>query len=154
MVGLRRSFRRIGLTGAPTGADNGNMKNDPRSILARLAVAVSLGFGFMLMSSIFVPEPILAGSAPNGLLGPSTDPHAGLLSLGELTGRRHRVVIYQGRTAPLYSIYDERGEPLATLLTEERVAELFPEIPLRATDFSAPSGEMLMLAEPAELHAR
>ena len=120
----------------------------PRTVLARLSIAAALGLALLVMSSIFIPKPIEADGAaylvpPNG---PTTDPHAGLRSLGTIEDLDYRVEIFEGRIEPLYSIYDHDGELIATLLTEAQVVKWFPELPLPTMDYGTPQADLLMLA--------
>jgi len=122
----------------------------PRTVVARISIAAALGVALLVMSSIFIPDPIQADGAdylvpPNG---PTTNPHTGLRSLGTIEDLDYRVEIFEGRGQPLYSVYDNEGELIATLLTEAQVGVWFPEIPLPSMDYGTPQNDLLMLAVP------
>jgi hypothetical protein len=122
--------------------------------MERLIAAVTLLICFLVMASIFAPGPTQAGERDGHdqqhlqpEQGVSTDPHAGLLSLGMLEDSCYAVHIYATSHGPRYSIYDSTdGEELGVLLSAEQVERYFPELPLSRLDFSATT--TLMLAEP------
>ena len=65
-----------------------------------------------------------------------SDPHAGLMSLGEIADAHYRVLIFSGPEGPVYSVSDtQTGQTLGTLLTAEQVSERFPELPLPDMDY-------------------
>lgn len=129
-------------------------------IAERLLAAVGLALGFLFMASIFVPDWSLAEGEPARIArpadprgqtlveqhAPSVDPHEGLVSLGSIESEEYTIRIYGNADQPLYSIYTTDGELLATLLTADRVAELFPELPLPNLEFDA-LGPMMYAGE-------
>lgn len=124
--------------------------------LEQFIVAIALGGAFLLMASVFVPDFTRADSGvverpvDPAFTEPSTDPHEGLASLGSLESGRYVVRIYGGENEPLYSIYDAAdGTELGVLLTAEKVAEWFPELPLPNMEYGTDSP--IMLAEPAHM---
>lgn len=82
----------------------------------------------------------------------STDPHEGLIALGVLQQRGFALSMYAAEQGPLYTIHDEHGSELGTLLTAAQVQQRFPELSLRAIDFRAPANdggpEQIMHADP------
>ena len=148
-----RSAGRIDLTRPLRLADKQTMKR-AALLTQRLVVILAFGAAFVVMASIFVPGRTRAGDESDAARWPhrfnSTDPHEGLLALGTLENGRHRVQIYATESGPRYSIYDAgNGEELGVLMTAEKVAKLFPELPLPSMDFGT-SGP-LMYTEPSEL---
>ena len=124
--------------------------------MERVIAGVTLFISFLVMASIFVPESSHAGDegshgAVNGHARDgdrhSTDPHAGLLSLGSVEEDCYAVHIYATSRGPRYSVYDmTNGEELGVLLSAEKVSEYFPDLPLPELDFSA--NTQLMLVDP------
>jgi hypothetical protein len=130
--------------------------------MQRLLAGLALIGAFLVMASVFVPldtgaEPLvpltpfephipspqseLDGSAPPW---PSVDPHEGLRSLGSLEQGSYIVFIYATEGGPRYTVYERsNNQEIATLLSAERVQELFPELPLPSIDFSGPRQIML-----------
>lgn len=120
----------------------------PWTRLQRILATVALGLAFIVMASIFVPFESTAQDSdvtiprsmtPGQDRVESTDPHEGLGSLGRLERNCYHVHIYATDLGPRYSVYDAAsGKELAVLLTAERVAALFPELPLPSMEFGAP----------------
>ena len=128
--------RRIALTDPSRGADKAHMIRIPPT-LQRLFAGIALCGAFLLMASVFVPDPSSADPVldPNALMHQS-DPHAGLMSLGELTDDQYRVLIFAGPEGPVYTVSDAAtGRTLGTLLTAEQVGDRFPDLPLPDMDF-------------------
>lgn len=119
----------------------------PSPTMERLIAAIALGAMFLVLASIFRPHHTSAGVDSPAAPG-STDPHAGLISLGSIEESRYTVLIFAGQTGPRYSVYDrESGSELALLLTAREVAERFPDLPLPSLDFSSTVDGPLMTAE-------
>lgn len=128
----------------------------PWTRFQRILATAVLGVAFIGMASIFVP--FNSQAQDGGTFGPrdsahqaspsfSTDPHEGLGSLGTLEQHCYHVHIYATDVGPRYSVYDSvTGEELAVLLNAERVAELFPDVPLPTMEFGAPM--QLMHTDP------
>ena len=109
-------------------------------IAERIIAAAALALGFLFMASIFVPDWTLAHEEPRSIAPPaadSTDPHENLVPLGSMESDQYIIRIYGRTEQPLYTIYTTDGQQLATLLTAEQVAELFPELPLPSVEFDA-----------------
>lgn len=116
-----------------------------------LAVALFLG-AFAVMGSIFSPAFTRAGddgasSRRSPATSISTDPHAGLRSLGSLEGGRYVIRMYATEQGARYSVYDQSGAELGVLLTPEQVQQRFEDLPLPAIEFDVP--QQLMTAERA-----
>lgn len=130
----------------------------PRAFLVqRLATFAALAVAFLIMASVFVPDRTRAegnGSLSGEALGPSTDPHDGLISLGTLETGRYMITIYASARSPLYSIRDRDGGELGALLTPEQVEARFPDLPIRKLEFSAETEAsrplLIMRADPAD----
>ncbi len=125
--------------------------NTPRSTtIEKLVAGLALAFAFIVLASIFVPadthaeddQPLGAGAREH-----STDAHAGLHSLGTLLSGKYEVHIYSTDVGARYTVYDRAdGYELSTLITAEKVAEWYPDLPLNTIHFDTPV--QLMLAEP------
>ena len=129
--------------------------SQPASTMERVIAGVTMFIAFLVMASIFVPDPSHAWQvAVPGVDGQpseyfSTDPHEGLPMLGSVEQVRYAVEIYGTELGPRYSVYDtETGESLGVLMTDEQVGMRFPDLPVADFDFSGPS--VLMLAEPID----
>jgi hypothetical protein len=122
--------------------------------LEQLVIAFGLGGAFLMMASIFAPDFTRAetGAGPGDEAAHSSgDAHAGLKSLGSIEDERYIVRIYGGADGPLYSVYDAiDGTELGVLLTAEKAAEWFPELPIPNMDFG--TGSPVMMAEPLYIH--
>ena len=130
-----------------------------KTLAGRIAAGVALGVSFVLMASVFVPHGSRADlmppapPAPSIPLAPpessallSVDPHEGLRSLGSIVNDCYLINLYAGEGGPWYSVFDARdGRELGTLLTAEKVAAWFPELPIPGMA----SDGTLMLADPA-----
>jgi hypothetical protein len=144
-------------------ADKAMMKQAP-PMLERLVAAAAMGIAFIGMASIIIPDrsrgddgllpPLVPRAAPAPVHGSSDDPHDGLPMLGSIEHRRMTVRIYGTEIGPRYTVEDASGGELAVLFTAERIAELFPELPLPAMEFSAQPWQggsfQLMLAPTGE----
>jgi hypothetical protein len=144
--------------------------------IERLIAAAVLCAAFVVMASIFVPasspasderadssgsrSPAAAGheardsasashhhgSVNRHSSGESTDPHADLISFGQIEDGCYIVQIYATESGPRYSVYDTiDGRELAVLMTAQQVARYFPDLPLEDLDFS--TGSLLMRAD-------
>jgi hypothetical protein len=146
------------------------MSMKPSALMERLIAGITLTIAFLVMASVFVPDQSQAGhdaSQHQGTAGPesddsaaeaaappgaaaesatfSTDPHAGLRSLGSLESSRYLVEIYSTELGPRYSVYERTsGKELAVLMDPEKIARHFPDLPLPAMDFSGPTHLMLL----------
>lgn len=116
-------------------------------VVERLLAASILCLAFVLMASVFGPRGSRAVSGDEPA-APSTDPHDGLRSLGELRSTKYIVRIYAGDLEPVYSIYDHDGNELAALLRAQQVDRLIDDVELHDLIAGARDGEYLMLAEP------
>jgi hypothetical protein len=141
--------------------------------MRRVLVGIALCGAFLVMASVFVPIDTGAGplvpkpgsnaqpahpapesySPPNDPqshhYGHSTDPHENLHSIGSLEDGCYIVFIYATDHGPRYTIHDHKERrDLATLITAERVQELFPELPLPDIDFSGPDSPVQMMLAP------
>ncbi len=107
------------------------------STIERLLAGLALCGAFLLMASVFVPGQSSADPSINTqTITGQSDPHAGLLSLGEIADANFRVNIFSGPEGPVYSVFEaQTGQVLGTLLTPEQVSERFPELPLPDMDF-------------------
>lgn len=131
--------------------------NSPASIIRRLVTTVAVGAVFIGLASIFVPDWTQADFERSDQAESldsaweSTDPHAGLRSLGIIENDTYRVEIWAGDQGPRFTVYRAGGsKPIATLLSAEQVAERFPSLPLPQIDFDMPG--MLMMADPEDEH--
>ena len=140
------------------------MQSSSPVLMERLIAGIALAIVFVLLGSVFVPKSSDAhhddhhdaahGDAGHGQghghdLAHSTDPHEGLSSLGWLESRGYMVQIFGTGRGPHYSIYDAAsGEELAVLITAERAAQRFPDLPLPDMEFDEP--KTLMLHEPGK----
>lgn len=119
--------------------------------IARRVLAVALFLGaFAVMGSIFSPAFTRAGddgASPrrSPATSISTDPHAGLQSLGSLEGSRYVIRMYATEQGARYSVYDQSGAELGVLLTAEQVQHRFDDLPLPTIEFAAP--QHLMTAD-------
>ena len=119
--------------------------------LERIFAGVGLCLAFVLMASIFAPDRTQAEEKERRSLEqssePSTDPHAGLVSLGTIEDDQYVVHIFAGETGPLYSVYDAAdGRQLGLLLNAEEVAEWFPQLPIPS--MGHPAGPPISMADP------
>lgn len=132
----------------------------------RIVTISAVGLALLVLAGMLAPgstqadEPSdssrTAGSNGMGEARPSmsasTDPHEGLIALGVLQQRGFALSMYAAEQGPLYTIHDEHGSELATLLTAAQVQQRFPELSLRAIDFRAPTHdggpEQIMHADP------
>jgi hypothetical protein len=80
--------------------------------------------------------------------GDSTDPHEGLIPLGEICGGEYIVRIFAGDEEPLYSIFTEGGLELGALMTAAEIESWFDDPSL--TDLIA--AEHLMLVDDPGLY--
>lgn len=125
----------------------------PNALVEKLVASLALAFAFIVMASIISPAPSQAvdhddAPHPPAQHHPSTDPHEGLISLGSLEGDEYHIFIYSTDLGPRYSVYNTLdGTELSVLITAERVAQWYPELPLPAIDFDTPDLQ-IMLAEP------
>lgn len=128
-------------------------EKSPNALIEKLVAGLALAFAFIVMASVISPAPSEAGDHDDGSHSPenplpSTDPHEGLISLGSLEGDEHHILIYSTELGPRYSVYDAAdGTELSVLITAERVAEWYPQLPLPTIDFDTPELQ-IMLAEP------
>jgi len=132
----------------------------PSPTVERLLAAACLAAAFLVMASVFAPDfteasapPQHGAAAPPRTTGapprpePATAPAApAARSLGTLVDDAYRVEILAGLDGPRYTVFDANGRELATALTAEEAATLFPELPIPSMDTG--SGTQLMLAEP------
>lgn len=125
--------------------------------LQRILAAMAMCAAFLVMASVFVP---LHSDAGDGMFfqlegddsrqHPSVDPHEGLESIGELEHRHYRVRVFATDGGPRFTLYDaENDSEIAALMSAERIAELFPELPLDSMDFSSPTQIMLLDTQSA-----
>jgi hypothetical protein len=135
--------------------------NQAPPALERLVAAVAMVLAFLVMASIFTPDPIRAqnGPAPLPLVSVpyhavSSDPHEGLEFLGELEHLRYHIHIFASDLGPRYTVLDQYGEALLTLVQAERVAELLPELPVPRLDFRAGPGARLLMLAPLSTETR
>lgn len=125
----------------------------PTHLVEKLVAGLALAFAFIVMASVISPTSSEAVDHDDGSHAPahhplSTDPHEGLTSLGSLEGDKHYIFIYSTELGPRYSVYDATdGTELSVLITAERVAEWYPELPLPTIDFDT-ADRQIMLAEP------
>ena len=136
-------------------ADEPNVKRLNTAVV-HLLPAIALGVGFLLMSSVFVPDfsqagPDNRGTAPSAapimipVLPESVDVHEGLVSLGTIENATYLVDIYSGADEPRYSIYDRLdGSSLGVLLSASDAAAAFPDLPLTSMDFGTEEVLMMM----------
>jgi hypothetical protein len=111
-------------------------------------VALMFAAAFIVMGSVFSPERLRAGGERQSGPPPwrSTDPHAGLRSLGAIESAGVRVEIYATTSGPRFTVYDGRsGKALGTLLSLEQVDQAFPELMLPA---KVNGSSLLMLVDP------
>jgi hypothetical protein len=150
--------------GADVAADRRGMKRG-MSQSKRIVTISAVGLALLVLAGTLAPgltqahEP--SGPGRPGLnpireaqpsFSPSTDPHEDLIALGVLQQRGFALSMYASEQGPLYTIHDEDGRELATLLTASQVQQRFPELSLRAIDFRAPTQEagpdQVMHADP------
>src|SRR5690606_7107464 len=146
-------------------------------LIRRLIGSLGVIAAFLVMASVFTPDPTRAfgppvappGSAANNTgndpdAGPSpdnsghhgfanhssVDPHEGLPLLGSLENNQLIIKVYGTSVGPRYSICDaQSGDTLGELLTAEQAHLLVPELDLSTIDFSAPTATpTLMMVEP------
>lgn len=127
-----------------------------RPILERVAAGVVLSLMFLLMASVFVPEPSLAhtdNGVRRGGTAESVEPiaprnaidavtvesaHASLTPLGVLEAGPYRIQIMATEDGPRYTVRRTADDAvLGLLLTPWQVEERFPTLPLPNLDFSA-----------------
>jgi len=123
-----------------------NLKNTMTSpVFHRVLAGLGLGSAFLIMASVFSPDRMMAQSTPSALRPSagrgSTDPHAGLQSLGSVESATHAVKIFATEDGPRYSVYSIDGVELGVLMSAEQVHRFFPELQLPETDFSVPDDE-------------
>ena len=120
------------------------------SIARKIVSATALGFAFLFLASVFVPD--FGHAVPDDRIpAGSVDPAEGLPTLGSIEDDRHYVRIVATPNGPLYSVFDRADDSeIASLLTAEQAAEWFPELPIPDMDFGT-DGSPLMMAEPAYL---
>lgn len=123
----------------------------PRSTtIEKLVAGLALAFAFIVLASIFVPEDTHAddeNSPHEAFRHYSTDAHEGLKSLGTLLSGKYELHIYSTDVGPRYTVYSRAdGVELSTLISAEKVAEMYPDLPLNTTHFDSPI--QLMMAEP------
>src|SRR5262245_14569048 len=93
------------------------------SLLNKLVTLVIFVAAFLVMASVFSPERTKAGDVQRGGVNDpsSSDPHAGLESLGTLDSAEYTAHIYATPQGPRYTIYTKAdGREVATLLTAEQ----------------------------------
>ncbi len=100
----------------------------PRSTVTRVIVAIVLVGGFVVMASVFVPGRLEARDSGSFALSPEL--RKSLPSLGEVISGHYRVTIHAGPSGPLYSVYDDDGQPLALFVSAKHVSRRFPDLPL------------------------
>jgi hypothetical protein len=145
-------------------ADNADMSISA-SMMKRIVVAASLLMAFLFMASIFSPDRSNADddlrivdptSVSDAQAWPSTDPHAGLRSLGTFESVNFHVRVYATESGPRYSIYSARDQKeLGVLMSATQVTRTFPELQLPGVKFEAAPRQndidQLMLAEPDQV---
>lgn len=161
-----QSDRPIRLDFGPRRADNDHM-NDPRSIIRRVIIGLGLLATFVLTASVFAPDksqarefglirdPIGTDESPGEA---STNPHAGLHSLGSFETAQHIIRAYSTELGPRYSIYDARDHrELGVLMSAEEITRFYPEIQLRGVKFEVPmdgevdgSTQLMMVDSPEQ----
>jgi hypothetical protein len=115
--------------------------------MVRLGLGLVLALGFLFMASVFAPMGSHAQvtPTPQSMFEHSTDPHAGLESLGMLEDDVYLVLIYTTPQGPRYTIIERQtGQVLHQLLTASQVATWYPQLPIPQMD--ARSGLQLMIA--------
>ncbi len=122
-----------GLFSGPDPADTVCMKLVASHPMARkIAILAALLVAFAVMTSIFVPDRILAGDAgelPESVW--SAESPESMRPMGQIEGTRYTVRFYATPSGPLYSVYDrDEKRLLAELLTPARLTERYPEIAL------------------------
>lgn len=154
----------VEVMGAAAAADRGSMKRG-MSQSKRIVTISAVGLALLVLAGMLAPgstqahEPTDSSRARSNRMGearpsmsPSTDPHEDLIALGVLQQRGFALSMYAAEQGPLYTIHDEDGHELATLLTAAQVQQRFPELSLRAIDFRAPTHdggpEQVMHADP------
>ena len=131
--------------------------------IERLILGLALAAGFVVMASVFAPDWTQADAPGPGFEEATTPgpvkvipyressakeaPIAPKLSMGTLEDDRFTVEIMATAAGPLYSIYERQtGEAVATMLTEEQVMLLFPELPIES--MNATRDGAVMMVEP------
>ena len=108
--------------------DSDNMKGVP-PIVRHVVIASILVGAFLIMASVFVPDRLQARAGEDSATH-SAQLTEGLPSLGELVDNRYTVKVYATPAGPRYSVYDHDGTRVAALLSAEKVAKLYPDLPL------------------------
>ncbi len=103
----------------------------------RFVASVLLVGAFLVMASIFAPDPLQAqlDGVPKHVVIErpsrySSDFLLAMTLLGEIESGEHTVKFYATEDGPLYSVYDKSGRMLAELITPDQIADRFPTLPL------------------------
>jgi hypothetical protein len=121
-----------------------------RAIMDRLIAGMVLAIAFLVMASVFRPDPTEAGGdGSNGESAThSASAHEGLRSLGSIEDDEFLVHLSACAEAPLYTVIDRAdGLEVGTLMSADDVSLYFPDLPISEMDFT--TRVQLMLADPS-----